>query len=325
MRISDVNLILTYFDHIEGPRVFYSIPERLPSKLSEIITELMNLDFPNSFFEVEIQEEIKGKFLNKFIEIPSKRARGNKEQILLTGILPKGVNTLFLEFIFKDFEQKLREYSDVYHAFYAQLETNGNKEIKYKSQYKILTKLLNKTYQTLKNKFSQINFIKRIPTGGIQNNQFSEIPIDKIDKTILKTFITSIDSRIPEGAALLYDIGVIIGDRIHPLFVDTKLDKLLNQLGDFWERNLLGEIDEVEFISNEQLYFNVYECFECSHMPDIGQPVCKFDEGVLTEILIKKVNQPVKVKEIECYATGADHCRFEVTILDTPPIQKLRI
>lgn len=326
MRITQIHLILTYFDQIEGPRIFLAIPETLSSELKDVLTNLMNLDLPSTFFELEIQEKIKGRFVNKFIELPSKYARGYKEQILLTGILPYGINTLFLEFIFKDFEKKLLEYPEMYYAFYVN-QTIEKKSDKFGTHYKILQKLLTDTYNTLKNKFSQINFIKRIPTtSSVERfNESIEIPIDKIDKTILKTFITSIDSRIPEGAALLYDIGVMIGDRLHPLFIATNVEDLLNQLSDFWVSNLLGEIDEVEFESENKISFNVYECFECSHMPDIGQPVCKFDEGVLTEILVKKLNHPVSVKEIECYATGADHCRFEVKIIDTPQIKTLKI
>ncbi len=325
MRISQIYLILTYFDQIEGPRIFHSIPKKIPSILEEILTNLMNLDLPDSFFELEIQRKIKGIFVNKFIEFPSKLARGNIEQILLTGILPYGINTLFLEYIFQNFEQKLKDYPEIYYAFYSPRKKE-KKINKYKIQYGILEKILKDVYNSLKNKFSQINFIKRIPTTGLEKvDNYSEIPIDKIDKTILKTFITSIDSRIPEGAALLYDIGVNIGDTLHPLFIGGDLNKLLNQLADFWQRNLLGEIDEVQFESNKKLFFNVYECFECSHMPNIGQPVCKFDEGILTEIMTKKLNQPISVEEIDCYAMGSDHCRFEVRILDTPQIKKLRI
>jgi len=325
MRISQIYLILTYFDQIEGPRIFFSLPEQIPSLIKDILTNLMNLDLPDSFFELEIQKKIKGIFVNKFIEIPSKLARGNVEQILLTGILPSGINTLFLEFIFQNVEEKLKNHPEIYYAFHGP-QKKEQKIDKFKIQYDIFEKILKDAYNSLKIKFSQINFIKRIPTTEIEKiEHYSEIPIDKIDKTIIKTFITSIDSRIPQGAALLYDIGVIIGDTLHPLFIGTELNKLLNQLADFWQRNLLGEIDEVQFESDNKLFFNVYECFECSHMPNIGQPVCKFDEGILTEIMSKKLNQPVSVKEKECFATGADHCRFEVRLLDTPKIEKLKI
>jgi predicted hydrocarbon binding protein len=146
-----------------------------------------------------------------------------------------------------------------------------------------------------------------------------------VNKIILKTFITSIDSTIPQGATILYDIGETLGNQINHLFVGNELRKLLSQIGDFWQRNLLGEIDEVRFESDKEFYFNVYECFECSHMPDIGQTVCKFDEGILTNILSTKLSQPVSVKEIECFATGSDHCRFKIILLDSDQITKLKL
>ena len=48
-------------------------------------------------------------------------------------------------------------------------------------------------------------------------------------------------------------------------------------------------------------------------MPNIGKPVCKLDEGFLTTLFLKKIGSTKVVREVECYATGTERCRFEVT------------
>jgi predicted hydrocarbon binding protein len=288
--------------------------------MEKILTDLMNLDIPETFFQLEIKREMKGKFLNRPIMLPSKWVRGQKERLLLTGFIPHEMNTLFIDFIFEEFVEELKTRPEIYRAFYVHRKENPECKL----EYNILQKLMLKTYKSLKSKLNQLNYVREIPLFK-NPGQYVEYNVDKINKTILKTFVTSIDSQIPEGAALLYDIGNTLGTRMLPLFIATNLKDLLNQLSDFWTKNLLGEIKDLQFKSRKELNFSVYECFECSHMPDIGQPVCKFDEGILTKLLSSKLDKSVRVKEVECYATGQDHCTFEVSILDSDQIKKLHL
>ncbi len=317
---NEIYIVLTYFDTYQGPIPFITIPEQIPPNVQKVLKNLMSLDLPETFFELEIKREIKGKYLNRPINLPSEWARGKKELALITGYIPYEINTLFIDFIFEDFARDLRNHPEIYRAFY--IHRNNDPECKV--QYRILHNLVEKTYDLLKSKVNQLNYIKHIPLPD-NPQQYTKYTVDKVNKTILKTFVTSIDSQIPKGAALLYDIGATLGTRMLPLFIGNEINNLLDQLSEFWQKNLLGEICDVSFKSNKELSFCVYECFECSHMPDIGQPVCKFDEGILTKILSSKVNKPVSVKEVECYATGEDHCKFEVLILDSDRIKKLRL
>jgi hypothetical protein len=45
-------------------------------------------------------------------------------------------------------------------------------------------------------------------------------------------------------------------------------------------------------------------------MPVLGHPICSFDEGMLEGILHKITGEGPSIKEIECYATGDNHCLF---------------
>ena len=133
----------------------------------------------------------------------------------------------------------------------------------------------------------------------------------KILGSIINTFTVVIDARVPENEIIHYDVGTKLGKKLEPLFKSTEYNDIFYELASFWKKNGFGHIDELE-ITQKATTFNVYDCFECSHMPNIGRTVCKLDEGFLTTVLETKFNNKFEVKEIECYASGFDHCRFEI-------------
>ena len=65
-----------------------------------------------------------------------------------------------------------------------------------------------------------------------------------------------------------------------------------------------GRIEELEYKSGKIL-FNVYNCFECSHLPDMGRTVCKLDEGFLSKICSERLKSQYLATELECFATGS--------------------
>ncbi len=317
-QINDFFLILTYFDNLEGPIPILSSPRKIDPKIEKVIQNMMDLDLPESFFELEANFGEKTKFLNYYFELDSDWARGRKEMLLLTAVLPKSLNSLFIEFILKQMVKKLDQMPAIYRAFYLR----SKKDESTKNQFQILQNIFNKTYNDIKFRLDQLSVLNGIKTPS----ELQDWNKTKVNKTILKTFVSSIDARIPTGANLLYDIGSVLGDKFKDLFQANTIDELLDQFNHFWRNNELGEIDEVCIESNENtICFNVYECFECSHMPVIGEPVCKFDEGLLTKIIQSKLEQPVEVVEVECFATGKHYCRFHVSVLDKQKITKIAL
>ena len=133
----------------------------------------------------------------------------------------------------------------------------------------------------------------------------------KILGSMINTFTVVIDARVPENEIIHYDVGTKLGNKLEFIFKSTEYNEIFYELGSFWDKNGFGQIDELE-ISPELVTFNVYDCFECSHLPNIGRTVCKLDEGFLTSILQNKLKNRFDVKEIECYASGFDHCRFKI-------------
>ncbi len=131
-------------------------------------------------------------------------------------------------------------------------------------------------------------------------------------QSILNTFSTVLDATVPNSDMIKKNVGHLLGDKLTYLFPANTIEGLLDQLKQFWRSHGFGFIDEISINSGE-IFFNVYECFECSHLPDIGRPMCKLDEAFLTKLLDNKFHTLFLVKELECFATGHDHCRFSIS------------
>ncbi len=56
----------------------------------------------------------------------------------------------------------------------------------------------------------------------------------------------------------------------------------------------------------------VSEDLDCSGLPLLGRTICSFDEGLIAGIFKRYVGKEFKVKEIDCWTTGAKTCRFTV-------------
>ena len=117
------------------------------------------------------------------------------------------------------------------------------------------------------------------------------------------------DSLGMKAKPTFYLMGKQIGYEISRKLVSTELNDLLQEIAKFWEKNQLGE---VKILQKNPLILNIHNCYECSDMPNIGETLCAFDEGILESIFNNKLNVKSVVKEIECFGTGFDHCKFIV-------------
>jgi hypothetical protein len=108
-------------------------------------------------------------------------------------------------------------------------------------------------------------------------------------------------------------IGNDIGLKMSRFFVAGSIDELLAELAGFWKLHGLGEI---EVRNPDSLTLVVHDCFDCSDMPDVGRTLCALVEGIIEGIFEASLKLPVTVKEVECYGTGHNHCKFDIRILD---------
>jgi predicted hydrocarbon binding protein len=108
-------------------------------------------------------------------------------------------------------------------------------------------------------------------------------------------------------------IGNDIGQKMGRFFVAGSIEELLAELAEFWQLHGLGEI---EIRNPDPLTLIVHDCFDCSDMPDVGRTLCALDEGIFEGIFEASLKLPVTAKEVECYGTGHNHCKFDIRILD---------
>lgn len=130
-------------------------------------------------------------------------------------------------------------------------------------------------------------------------------------RTLFNTYTSVIDARVPDAEKLNFIVGKQLGNQFSTIFKGDSREHLIGELQKFWQKHEFGIIDDVH-LEPGTINFKVYECFECSHLPTLGHPVCKLDEGFLTSLLEKKFNQRFVVREIECYATGKHYCEFNI-------------
>jgi len=150
-------------------------------------------------------------------------------------------------------------------------------------------------------KLDMNRYLRSYLTGEEDPSRFFRLILRTLRLTILGEGIT-IDP-------LLYQAGMHIGEATYPTIAARDVAVLLRNLAAFWERNRLGRIEVEEF---DPLAIKIYDCFECSELPNLGRPACAFDAGVLTAIFSAHYRKEQVVTETNCYAMGDDCCRFVV-------------
>ncbi|GAB4309595.1 MAG: ArsR family transcriptional regulator [Methanobacteriaceae archaeon] len=106
---------------------------------------------------------------------------------------------------------------------------------------------------------------------------------------------------------ILHDAGMRVGKELYHQLADEKLDKFLENIATFWNDHQLGR---VEIKNTEPLEINVYDCFECRGLPNLGKPACSLDAGILKALFTEYYKDNIDVAETCCYAMGDDYCCF---------------
>ncbi|HIP17636.1 MAG TPA: hypothetical protein EYG76_05015 [Methanothermococcus okinawensis] len=151
------------------------------------------------------------------------------------------------------------------------------------------------------------------------NKRFNNIPINfedlfetdrptlgrNIDVVVYRALILSIINHLGfNSLSKLYHAGEDFGKNLGVKSIDDMI-YCFKSLG----------IGILELVSKNPIKIQVYECIFCSGLPNIGEPVCYFEQGMISGCLNSILNKEVKVIETKCYATGYDYCEFDVKIL----------
>jgi uncharacterized protein len=106
---------------------------------------------------------------------------------------------------------------------------------------------------------------------------------------------------------ILYEAGVKVGETLYQKVKNPDINKLAENIANFWETHNLGHVEVVKL---EPLTINVSDCFECKSLPPLGRPACAFDSGILKAVFSAHYNDERIVNETKCYAMGDNHCSF---------------
>lgn len=155
----------------------------------------------------------------------------------------------------------------------------------------------------------------------------SDIPLPELSSTIKKCIKKSINDPLNFSKlifkAMRYELEAIgintqpilkiigrkIGNEIGETFKGKNIEELIKELILFWKNHKLGKM---KVISKNPFLIEVRNCYNCSNMPNIGRTYCSFDEGLIEGIISKRLGINLSVKEIECWGTGSNKCKFKL-------------
>lgn len=116
-----------------------------------------------------------------------------------------------------------------------------------------------------------------------------------------------------------YGTDVVAGIEMGTTLVKNGFIKNVDEIAVFLANYKMGILDifkEEEIENGKKLDLRVYECIECAGLPNIGEPVCYFETGMIIGILKELTHKKVSAEEIRCWTGGYSFCHFEVEIKD---------
>jgi predicted hydrocarbon binding protein len=116
-----------------------------------------------------------------------------------------------------------------------------------------------------------------------------------------------------------YGTDIVAEIELGANLVKTGLIKNIDEIADFLAKYKIGILDifkEEEIENGKKLDLRVYECIECAGLPNIGEPVCFFETGMIIGILKELTHKEVSAEEIRCWTSGYSFCHFDVEIKD---------
>lgn len=147
-----MNLIITYFDQLYGPTVYWSYSS-IDDDIAEKIKNFIDLDLGDQFFELSMVEK-NIKTINLYIEIPSGWGRGRKEMALMTVIVDHNYKASLFQDIMRNTFETLKNAKEMYKAFYKDDSKRSNDPdvlSKYEELNDILTQCIQELEEMIKN------------------------------------------------------------------------------------------------------------------------------------------------------------------------------
>jgi len=120
----------------------------------------------------------------------------------------------------------------------------------------------------------------------------------------------------PGLAPAIRKIGKTVGSVVVADFIkSTDLEVVIGEIAAVIELAKLGRT-KIEKHSDTEFLLRVSECADCGGTPDLGRPLCAFDEGFIEGTIATKLKREVSVKENECIEEGLKYCDFTIKVVD---------
>jgi predicted hydrocarbon binding protein len=112
---------------------------------------------------------------------------------------------------------------------------------------------------------------------------------------------------------LFFEAGVLAGKSFFERYLQNSADvnTLVKTIQNKFQELGVGIFRvEVADAEGKSFIFVVDEDLDCSGLPDTMDHICVYDEGFIKGILDAYTSSNYKVKEIDCWCSGARTCRF---------------
>jgi hypothetical protein len=131
--------------------------------------------------------------------------------------------------------------------------------------------------------------------------------------SLFKSFRAMLFTLGIDTKPFLTQLGLKIGNEISKKIDSKDIDGIIIEIQNFFKKNKLGNL---ELLEKYPLTLRVTDCYQCSDMVGAGKTLCSFDEGIFKSIFDQNLNRDSIVKEVECYGTGHNNCKFVVLFKD---------
>jgi len=116
---------------------------------------------------------------------------------------------------------------------------------------------------------------------------------------------------------ILYESGNLAGIEFYKDTFNSSLDfyTLISELQKLFRELGIGILRiEESNLMKFNITLSIEEDIDCSGMTNTGKVMCHFDEGFLSGIMSAYTGNTITAKEIECWGTGSQTCRFNLRI-----------
>ena len=143
---------------------------------------------------------------------------------------------------------------------------------------------------------------------------FDKDAADDLDPLYVTTFrVGNLKKPLSMGKTG-YGTDIIAGIELGTKLVKNGFINSFDEIADFLAKYKMGVFKEEEIENGKRLDLRVYECIECSKLPNVGEPICYFETGMIIGILKELTHQEVSAEEIRCWTSGYSFCQYDVII-----------